>query len=414
MWFVPIIASAQPAEDTAPAPVEVVDLARSWADQVARERGVLPPAAQSLVEGWCRRAERSGRAMGDQNVHLDLGFRVDLPFRGLSADPLLASLIVREYLRCLPPERCVGVKHFPGLGPLKTDPHRALAAERFELDAFLQRDLRPFFTAVDEGACAVMTSHLRLRTTPGDPTICTFDRDCVALLRQGLGYDGLIVSDEILVMDAAQEAMVDLLFRPEGLSGDVWDALPAAERRRLSLDRRLRDRCGGPESCTVDEIRDETDAVDDVDGSRRTLLAIRAGHDLVLQFRVPERQSDQLRYTADVVVAAVEAGTIPRSQIDASVLRILALKDRLFGPALYGAFPGADSPESLLAQLSLRQKVLQMFAADGRFDREHIEGIGLGALYLPGPDAVPSAAPIPMLFLGDAIDRGGGTPRTEP
>ena len=196
---------------------------------------------------------------------------------------------------------------------------------------------------------------------------------------------------------------MDLLYRPAPPNHAEWATLTPAQRRTSAIAAREKEVCGTTAPCSAEQTRRLTDEVDDVDGSRRVLLAIRAGHDMVLQFRLPDPQPDQLRRTVDVVVDAVAQGAIPRSQIDASVLRILALKDRIFGPALYEAFPDVHTPEALLARLSLRDKVMQMIAVDGRFQRERVERLGLGALYLPNADADPHATAVPMLFLGDAM-----------
>jgi beta-glucosidase-like glycosyl hydrolase len=396
MWWVLFVWVAQAA---APPP--------NWAQHVALERSTLPPARAAAFGDWCQHARRTAQTMRELQHHVDIGLGIDL--RGasrsydFSEDPLQTSVIAREYLRCLPKELCAGVKHFPGIGALKTDPHRDSDSETFSVESHWLRDLLPFVTAVDEGACVVMTSHLRLQTTEVKPTVCTFDSNCVDVLRQDLGYDGVILADEVVVMTAARAAMVDLVFRPVGLADTQWDALSPVQRRSLAIEARLRRRCGGPESCSAAELRAVTDEVDDVNGSRRMVLAIQAGHDMVLQFRLPNSQPDHLRQTVAVVAQAVASGQISISQIDASVLRILELKKRVFGEELYGNFPGATSAQSLLSRLTLRQKVMQMMAVDGRYEREDIEQLGLGALYLPGPDADPKSTAVPMLFLGDAM-----------
>ena len=57
--------------------------------------------------------------------------------------------------------------------------------------------------------------------------------------------------------------------------------------------------------------------------ARAAVEAVKAGADLLIITSLPERQADAY----DAVLEAVESGEIPREQIEASVRRILKVKE---------------------------------------------------------------------------------------
>ncbi|MEU9029475.1 glycoside hydrolase family 3 N-terminal domain-containing protein [Streptomyces sp. NPDC048383] len=88
------------------------------------------------------------------------------------------------------------LKHFPGHGDTGTDSHTALPDIHRGLDALRALDLPPFAGGIAAGAKAVMTGHIRL------PHLCdlpaTLSRRIVTgLLREDLGYDGVVISDAL-------------------------------------------------------------------------------------------------------------------------------------------------------------------------------------------------------------------------
>ena len=126
------------------------------------------------------------------------------------------------------------VKHFPGHGSTHVDSHLKLPVT-LPLEELRQMHLVPFAEAVNRGIPAVMTSHLDVPglTEEGEPV--TFSPPAVALLREDLGFDGVIISDALnmgalaplTVVEAAVEAVIaghDLL-----IAGTPDDSLTAAD-----------------------------------------------------------------------------------------------------------------------------------------------------------------------------------------
>ncbi|MFF0742183.1 glycoside hydrolase family 3 protein [Streptomyces sp. NPDC004111] len=88
------------------------------------------------------------------------------------------------------------LKHFPGHGDTGTDSHSWLPDIPRSLDALRALELPPFAAGFASGAKAVMTGHIRLPQLDDLPA--TLSRRVVTgLLREELGYDGVVISDAL-------------------------------------------------------------------------------------------------------------------------------------------------------------------------------------------------------------------------
>lgn len=118
--------------------------------------------------------------------------------RSFGADPAAVAAHVAAFVQGLQAEGVAAtVKHFPGHGDTAVDSHLALQSLDRSLHELDRQELTPFRAAVRAGAAAVMTAHIlfpqldaRLPATLSPVVIKT-------LLRQRLGYDGLVVSDAL-------------------------------------------------------------------------------------------------------------------------------------------------------------------------------------------------------------------------
>lgn len=140
-------------------------------------------------------------------------------------------------------------KHFPGHGDTDQDSHTVLpviSADRARLNRL---DLPPFREAVKDGVGMVMVAHLMVPAMdPEKPT--TFSKKIVtALLREGMGFDGLIVSDALdmlaLAGDYPQEeiavrtveAGMDILLHPRDARLTTDSVVSGVEQGRLTVQR---------------------------------------------------------------------------------------------------------------------------------------------------------------------------------
>ena len=194
-------------------------------------------------------------------------------------EPGLVSRLTAAYVSGLQADRrgnawvSAMVKHFPGGGPQRDgeDPHFAYGREQVYPGGRLSDHLRPFEAAIAAGVRQVMPSYGMPVGTALEPVGFAFNREVVTtLLRQHLGFDGIVCTDWGLVTDAEV----------------AGDRLPA--------------RAWG---------------VEDLDRPARVLRLLEAGVDQLGGEACPE-----------IVVALVRAGRLSEARIDLSVRRLLREK----------------------------------------------------------------------------------------
>ena len=181
--------------------------------RVARLAGIVraAPSARELGRMPAERVERYGKATGRDlaalGVTADLapvldvtGARWDgvIGDRSFGSDPATAGRAAVAFMRGLAAGGVAPVgKHFPGHGATTVDSHHRLPVVAASLARLHAHDLAPFRAAIRSGLDAVMVGHLVVRAV--DPrTPATLSRAVVGgLLRQRLGFGGLVVSDAL-------------------------------------------------------------------------------------------------------------------------------------------------------------------------------------------------------------------------
>lgn len=87
-------------------------------------------------------------------------------------------------------------KHFPGHGDTDLDSHLALPCVDKSLEDLERVELVPFRAAVEAGVPAVMTAHILFPQIEPEPIPATMSRRIIqGLLRQKLGFEGIVISD---------------------------------------------------------------------------------------------------------------------------------------------------------------------------------------------------------------------------
>lgn len=90
-------------------------------------------------------------------------------------------------------------KHFPGHGSTSEDSHLALAVVSKSRTELMTEDLAPFIDNLPH-LSSILVGHIWLPQIDEDPVPATLSKKIVSgLLRQELGYDGLLVSDDMLM-----------------------------------------------------------------------------------------------------------------------------------------------------------------------------------------------------------------------
>ena len=142
-------------------------------------------------------------------------------------------------------------KHFPGHGATEDDSHFGLAILHRGRDRLRELELAPFQQAIDADVAAVMPGHIALPSIDGrsDRPATQSPEILHGLLREEMGFEGLIVSDA-LDMEGARKgswdgrvavqtvlAGVDLLLVPPRLEVARRALLRAVERGELTEER---------------------------------------------------------------------------------------------------------------------------------------------------------------------------------
>jgi len=296
------------------------DLERGAGQQVAGLTEFPPPLAlaslgDASVVRWAGAVTaQEARAVGINWVFAPVGDLDVLPdnpivqTRAFGDDANRVASLVRTWI-----EGCQGAgalacaKHFPGHGRTTVDSHIALPVVSAEASTLRDSDLLPFTIAAESGVASMMTAHVAYPALDASGLPATISPPIMAELRDRMGYDGLVVTDALIMdgalvgrreSDAAVEAVqagVDLLLYPND-ARRVRDALVQAATSgalaspRLAEARRRYDRALAlATSATPPVTRGPFDSADaladallDQDMLRGTVDALRGPLDLVV------------------------------------------------------------------------------------------------------------------------------------
>ena len=117
--------------------------------------------------------------------------------RSFSAQPEVVSKMSLALAKGLEDNGVIATyKHFPGHGDTSVDSHLSLPIIDRTRDQLDKCELVPFKNAIANGAKIIMTGHIALPKITNNNLPTTFSKKIqIQLLREELGYDGLIVTD---------------------------------------------------------------------------------------------------------------------------------------------------------------------------------------------------------------------------
>jgi beta-glucosidase len=135
-------------------------------------------------------------------------------------------------------------KHFPGHGDTVTDSHLHLPVLPHGCDRLAQVEFPPFTAAIATGVDAVMTAHLQIPALDAAAPATLSATLLTDYLRQRLGFEGLIVTDALVmgaiaqfgeaeVAIAALAAGADILLMPADPERTIQAVCEAVESGRL-------------------------------------------------------------------------------------------------------------------------------------------------------------------------------------
>jgi beta-glucosidase-like glycosyl hydrolase len=176
--------------------------------------------------------------------------------RSFGEDPETVEWFGKRYIRGLQHRGKDGhldllacAKHFPGHGDTDQDSHSVLPVIRADRSRLNRMELPPFREAVKDGVGMVMIAHLLVPALDPVKPVTFSKKTVTALLREGMDFEGIIISDaldmgalageysqeEIAVR--AVEAGMDILLHPVDARITIGAVVKAVEEGRLTEQR---------------------------------------------------------------------------------------------------------------------------------------------------------------------------------
>lgn len=174
--------------------------------------GLAPDEQQVKAEEFGR---VHGRELADLGVNLNLAPVLDLKppqrrnrldfhtligQRAIAADPAIVGTIASAYVRGLE-ESGVGatLKHFPGIGRVRTDTHHFGASLDTPVRELEATDWRPFREVLWHSRSALMVGHVTLTAVDPDRAASHSKRVVDGIIREQWGYQGMVMTDDFVM-----------------------------------------------------------------------------------------------------------------------------------------------------------------------------------------------------------------------
>jgi beta-N-acetylhexosaminidase len=133
--------------------------------------------------------------------------------RSFSRQPERVARHARAFIEAMQAEGVAAcAKHFPGHGDTQTDSHLELPRLSHDLDRLRAVELEPFRAAIEAGVASIMTAHVVFEAIDRKRP-ATLSPDVMAILREELGYQGLVFSDDLEMKAVADHHRPETLVR---------------------------------------------------------------------------------------------------------------------------------------------------------------------------------------------------------
>ncbi len=288
-------------------PFIATDQEGGWIRHIRGQTSITPGNMAIGASAWPTDAYQSAYYIGMELASLgvtmnfaptvDLATRPDSTIigpRAFSADPTGTGILAAAWVRGMADAGIMATaKHYPGHGDTELDSHGTLPVIGINEDTLWNRELVPYRILAAEGIPGIMTGHLAFPqiVTGGEPASLS-PYLIQDLLRGRMGYEGLVITDDLMMSGASSSG---------GLA-------VTSER------------------------------------------AIRAGNDIIMYSRTISPDEEVWIRLASLYRRDPEF----RTQVDASVRRILAAKLRWLLPLGKTGIGPAKNPESAMRSVESR------------------------------------------------------------
>lgn len=230
--------------------------------------------------------------------------------RSFSEDTDLVSDLIAAQVREYQAHGVIAMpKHFPGHGDTNLDSHTDLPTVSYDRETLERVHLAPFEAAIAAGTDSIMTAHVVVEAVDPDLPATLSKKVLTGLLREDMGFDGLIVTDSMsmaAIRDRwgmggaavmAFQAGADMIMASDGESYDaILAAVRSGEIPRKRLDESVQ---------RIIELKCEYGLFDNryVDPARATAT-----------FGTPEHLDAAERISRDSVTLVANDGALPLSR----------------------------------------------------------------------------------------------------
>ena len=129
--------------------------------------------------------------------------------RSFSRDPATVARHGAAFIEALQEAGVAAcAKHFPGHGDTDLDSHLALPRLDLDLERLERIELPPFRAAIAADVASIMTAHVLFPKLDAKRP-ATLSPDVMGVLREDLGYDGLVMSDDLEMKAVADHYSVE-------------------------------------------------------------------------------------------------------------------------------------------------------------------------------------------------------------
>ncbi|WP_127573710.1 glycoside hydrolase family 3 N-terminal domain-containing protein [Georgenia faecalis] len=128
--------------------------------------------------------------------------------RAFGGDTALVSALVRAQVQGFQDDGGISssIKHFPGHGATDVDSHLAVPIITKSAAELRAEDLPPFQAAIEAGADSIMTAHIAVPALDPSGRPATLSEPILTgLLREEMGFDGVIVTDSLSMAGVREE-----------------------------------------------------------------------------------------------------------------------------------------------------------------------------------------------------------------
>jgi beta-N-acetylhexosaminidase len=160
-------------------------------------------------------AYQMGKEMLAVGINMDLAPVVDVNSnpnnpsigdRSYGSDPQIVTLFGRYALEGFKNANVIAtLKHFPGYGDVQVDPHAGLPVVNKSKEELEKVELYPYYQLTYK-APAIMTAHIMLPALDKDNCATLSKAILTNLLRDQIGFKGLIISDSLVMQGVLKQA----------------------------------------------------------------------------------------------------------------------------------------------------------------------------------------------------------------